>query len=148
MLPDSLFGCLSFWPWATLPSGSVTASLSPVFTGQWFTRGMTAVVSCRFSLTLWVYGHICRSSMVHSSPSPSEAPLLRGDSSTSGGSYLASASVVCGPPPAVCASSSTSTVSPRPFVPASVLGSLSGYPQASPSCLMALRRFPRAAGFS
>ena len=61
---------------------------------------------------------------------------------------LASAPLVSGPPSPVAGPSGCSASAPRPPVPASVSLPLPGSPQASASCLVTLRRFTRAAGFS
>ena len=61
---------------------------------------------------------------------------------------LASASVVRGPPTVVGGSSSGSSCSTRPPLPATVSSALPGSPQAVPSCLETIQRFTRAAGFS
>ena len=61
---------------------------------------------------------------------------------------LASASLVCGPPPVVGGSSSASFSVLRPPLPASVSSPLPESPQAGPLCLETVQRLTRAAGFS
>ena len=88
------------------------------------------------------------SAVVHSSSGIGEASGVPPDPPHPGRPLLASASVVCGPPPFVGGSSSDSFCSARPPLPATVSSALHGSPQAGPSCLEAIQRFTRAAGFS
>ena len=102
----------------------------------------------RLSPVLGRSSGVCVSSVVHHSPSPSQAPDVSGDGAHSGGSVLAAEALVSGPPPAVAGTSSRPSRPSRPPVPASVSSALPGSPQATASCLEALRRFTRGAGFS
>ena len=88
------------------------------------------------------------SAVVHSSPGVGEASGVSPDPPHPHCPLLASASMVHGPPPVVGGSSSDSFSVPRPPLPASVLSTLPGSPQAGPSCLETVQRFTRAAGFS
>ena len=85
------------------------------------------------------------STVVHSSSGIGEASGVPPDPPHP---LLASASVVRGPPTVVGGSSSDSSGSTRPPLPATVLSALPGSPQAGPSCLETVQRFTRAAGFS
>ena len=87
-------------------------------------------------------------SLVRHSPGPGEASHFSGDLSDTGGSVLASAPVVSRAPGSGGCSSGSAAVPPGSSVPTLVRSTLSGPPQASASCLEALRRFTRAAGFS
>ena len=88
------------------------------------------------------------SSVVCHSTGASEAPGVSGDGAHPDSSLLASASVVSRPPSPVAGPSGCSASLSQPPAPASVSQPLPGSPQASPSCLVTLRRFTRAAGFS
>ena len=88
------------------------------------------------------------STMVHSSSGVGEASSVPSDPPHPSRPLLASASVVCGRPPAVGGSSSGSSCSAGPPLPATVLSALPGSPQAGPSCLETVQRFTRVAGFS
>ena len=81
----------------------------------------------------WSSG-VCISSVVHYSPSPSQAPDVSGDGAHSGGSVLAAEALVSGPPPAVAGTSSRPSRPSRPPVPALVSSALPGSPQATASC--------------
>ena len=61
-----------------LPSGSVAAYLSPVFTGQWFTRRMTAVVVAVLLILLLPYGCMALVAGVLSSSRPHHLPSSEG----------------------------------------------------------------------
>ena len=102
----------------------------------------------RLSPVLGRSSGVCVSSVVHHSPSPSQAPDVSGDGAHSGGSVLAAEALVSGPPPAVAGTSSRPSRPSRTPVPASVSSALPGSPQATASCLGTLRRFTRVAGFS
>ena len=88
------------------------------------------------------------SAMVHSSSGVGEASGVQPDPPHPSRPLLASASVVCGPPTVVGDSSSGSSCSPRPPLPATVTLALPVSPQAGPSCLETIQRFTRVAGFS
>ena len=88
------------------------------------------------------------SAMVHSSSGVGEASGVQPDPPHPGRALLASASVVCGPPPVVGVFSGGSSRTTRPPLPAMVSSALPGSPQAGPSCLETIQRFTRAAGFS
>ena len=88
------------------------------------------------------------SAMVHPSPGVGEASGVSLVPPHPHRPVLASASLVCGPPPVVGGSASDSFSASRPPLPASVSSTLPGSPQAGPSCLETVQRFTRVAGFS
>ena len=87
---------------------------------------------------------VCFSAVVHSSSGIGEASGVPPDPPHPSHPLLASASVVCGPPPVV----GDSSCSARLPLPATVSSALPGSPQAVPLCLETIQRFTRAVGFS
>ena len=77
-------------------------------------------------------------SVVHHSQSSCEASGISRNGANLGGSVLAPADSVSGPPPPVAGTSSGSSGASRPPAPATVSPALPGSPQASPSCLETL----------
>ena len=123
-------------------------SESPLFDLFFSVPGPSVSGHGRFSPVLGQSSGVCISSMVYHSPGSSQAPGVSGDGAHAGGSVLASAALVSGPPPAVAGPSSGPPRPSRPPAHASVSSTLPGSPQAAASCLETLRRFTRAAGFS
>ena len=84
----------------------------------------------------------------HHSACSSKAPGLLGDGAHPSGSALGPASLVLGPAPAFAGPSSSSAIPSGPPALVSLSSSLRGSPSAQASCLVTLKRFTRAAGFS